>query len=810
MKIFITVLFTLLVLNSYGQSSISGQLIDNKGDVVAFANVALYKATDSSMVKVEISDIDGQFKLQGLTAGNYFLKATFVGLPNFVLNNILLKKDETKNLKALTFKAQAEELEEFSVTEERAMVEVRPDRTIFNVQGTTNSVGSNAIELLRKAPAVTVDNNGGINVLGRSGVMVYIDGKQLPLSGDDLTNYLNNLTADQIDRIEIITNPGAKYDAAGNAGIIDIRLKKEKNLGANGAMSTTLTQGELTRFNINGSGNYRNKKMNVFGTVGSGINDNFHNRIYQSTQNGIYLDEINNTQNNRDSYHARIGSDFFLHKNHTLGFLVEGRKVNGEENGFNQISIADQNTPTTIDSVLLAENSSIYIRKQNTYNINYRFYNKKRQSINVDLDYGNYQNENKEYQPNIYYTPNQDSILSEATNTFNTPTDIDIYTAKVDVESPFLKGQLGFGTKYSGVKSANTFLVYNNENGASTIDSLQSNDFNYNEKVIAAYVNYATPLSKKFNLSIGIRVEHTDARGDLIALSPDLHEPPVVSNYLSFFPSGGITWLVSKKNSLALNYGRRINRPNYSVLNPFRKQISELSIAKGNPFLKPEFVNNIELGYTLAYKYNFKLAYSRTNDKITRLIGPDDSDPRANFISWDNLATQEVYSFNASIPVTINKWWDAFFNASANYTDNQADYGNNAIVDVQNYGYTLYQQHTFKLPKAFKGEISGYYSGPGVWGGVFKYEANWSLNLGIQRQFFDKKLKIRLTANNIFDQPGWKGSSSFDGLESYGTGSWDNHYVSASLSYNFGNQNVKSRKRKSGLESEGKRVGDGN
>lgn len=807
MKLLITTLFSILLLSSFAQSSITGQLKDSNGEAVAFANVALYKATDSSMVKVEISDVDGNFKLQGISAGNYFLKATFVGLPDFTLKNILLKKDESKNLKTLIFESQAEELEAFSVTEERAMVEVKPDRTVFNVQGTTNSVGSNAIELLRKAPAVTVDNNGGINVLGRSGVLVYIDGKQLPLSGDDLTNYLNNLTADQIDRIEIITNPGAKYDAEGNAGIIDIRLKKDKNLGANGAVSTTLTQGDLTRFNINGSGNYRNKKLNVFGSIGSGINDNYHNILRQSTQNGIYLDEVNNNQNNRDTYNAKIGTDFFVHKNHTLGFLVEGRKTNGEGIGFNQIDIADQNSPTVIDSVLIAKNTSIYIRKQNTYNLNYRFYNKKRQSLNIDLDYGKYQKENKEFQPNIYYNSGQDSILSEVTNSFNTPTDIDIYTAKADFESPFLKGQLSFGTKYSGVETANTFTVYNIENEVATLDSTQSNDFNYKEQVIAGYVNYSTPLGKKLNLSLGVRAEQTDASGNLIAVDPSLQEPPVNSNYLSFFPSGGITWSLSKKNSLALNYGRRINRPDYNVLNPFRKQLSELSIAKGNPFLKPEIVNNIELGYTLAYKYNFKLAYSRTDDKITRLIGPDDADPRASFVSWDNLATQEVYSFNASIPVKINKWWDAFFNASANYTDNQADYGDGAVVDVQNYGYSLYQQHTFKLPKAFKGEISSYYSGPGVWGGVFKYEANWSIDVGIQRQFFDKQLKVRLTANNIFDQPGWKGTSSFDGLESYGTGSWDNHYVSASLSYNFGNQNVKSRKRKSGLESEGKRVG---
>jgi len=807
MKILLTLLLSSLSVLAFAQSSISGNLKDNNGETVAFANVALYKATDSSMVKVEISDVDGKFKLREIPAGNYFLKATFVGLPEFTLNNILLKNKEDKNLATITFASQSEDLQEFEVVTERAMVEVKPDRTVFNVKGTTNSVGSNALDLLRKAPAVTVSNTGGINVLGRSGVMVYVDGKQLPLSGDDLTNYLNNLTADQIDRIDIITNPGAKYDAQGNAGIIDIRLTKDKNLGANGAISSTITQGDLTRFNINGSGNYRNKKMNIFGTVGSAINDNYHNILNQSTQNGVYLDQINNTQNNRDIYNGRLGTDFFLHKNHTFGFLVEARKANGEEIGYNKIDIANQTTPEAIDSVLIANNTALYTRKQNTYNLNYRFYNKKQQSLNFDLDYGKYQNERKSLQPNQYFNSAQDSLLSEVINAFNTPSQIDIYTGKLDFETPFMKGVFGTGVKYSGVKSDNTFAVTNIVNNVVTIDSTQSNDFTYHEKVYAGYLNYVRPLGKKFNISLGVRAEQTDATGDLTALKPELQEDPIHQNYLNFFPSAGITWAVAKKQSVALNYGRRINRPDYSVLNPFNQQISELSIRKGNPFLKPEIVNNLELGYTVAYKYNFKIAYSRTDGKITRLIGPDDSDPRASFVSWDNLATQEVYSFNASLPLTLTKWWDAYINLSGNYLDNQADYGNGAVVNVQNFGYTIYQQSTFKLPKGFKGEISGYYSGPGVWGGVFKYDANWSLNLGIQREFFNKQLKARLTANNIFNQPGWKGTSSFNGLETKGTGSWDNHFVSLSLNYIFGNQNVKSRKRKTGIEAEGKRVG---
>ncbi|MFT5385867.1 MAG: iron complex outermembrane receptor protein, partial [Saprospiraceae bacterium] len=235
---------------------------------------------------------------------------------------------------------------------------------------------------------------------------------------------------------------------------------------------------------------------------------------------------------------------------------------------------------------------------------------------------------------------------------------------------------------------------------------------------------------------------------------------------------------------------------------------SELSFQKGNPFLFPEIVNNIELGYTLKYRYNFKIAYSKTTDQITRLISPDDVNPKAGFITWANLATQTVWSANISAPVQLAKKWNAYFNVSASHLDNQADYGEGGSVDIQAFTYSIYQQHTFDLPWKLKAEVSGYFSGPGVWGGVFKYDSNWSLNLGLQRKFLKDKLNVRVSANDIFYESGWNGVSIFNGLESRGNGNWDSRRVSMSLSYAFGNQNVKSRKRTTGLKEEASRVGE--
>lgn len=806
MKVLITLLLTCLIFNIQAQSSLKGRLEDSNNASVPFANIILFNSSDSNMIKVETTNESGEFNIMDITAGNYFLKATFVGFPDLIKNDIQLLEGETKDLKVLTFEVQSD-LEEVVVTIERDIVEVKPDRTIFNVEGTINAVGLDAISLLRKAPAVSVDNNDNINVLGRSGVMVYIDGKQLPLTGSDLSNYLKNLSADQIDRIEIISSPGAKYEAEGNAGIIDIKLKKDDSIGAYGSISSTFTKGILTRYNTNLSGNYRTKTMNVFGTIGYNKNDNFHNINFISYQNGIYMDEINNSENRRNINNYRIGTDFFLHKNHTLGFLVGARIVDGEEISYNKIEISDQQNISIVDSVLIAENSGINDRIQNTYNLNYRFFEKKRGSLNIDFDYGSYQNKNTRYQPNLYYNATVDKVLTKAVNSFDTPNDINIYTAKLDYEKTIGKGKLGVGSKYSKVVTNNTFKVFNEADLTPILNNTLSNLFDYDENVYAGYVSYSSPISKKIKAQGGLRIEKTLATGDLTPFLTTLKEDPVELNYLNLFPSAGITWDIKEKQSLALNYGRRINRPDYNVLNPFRKQLSQLSFEKGNPNLSPEIVNNVELGYTLNYKYNFKVAYGLTTDKITRLIGPDDIDPRAGFISWDNLATQEVISINASLPITIFEWWSSFNNLSASHTNNQADYGNGAIVDVQNFGYMIYQQNTFNLLKGFKGEVSGYYSGPGVWGGVFVYESNWSLDVGLQKLFFNNKLKARLSANNIFNRFGWRGKSEFNGLISAGDGMWDSRFVSLSLSYSFGNKKIKSNNRNTGIESESKRVG---
>lgn len=784
--------------------SVYGKILDPQGQAVDFATIALKSALDSSLLKVEMSDQEGTFKLQQVENGSYFVEISFLGFENEVAAFNVANEDLM--LQNTIMRPSSTELEEVTVTATRRLLEVRPDRTVFNVQGTVNSAGENVLDLMRKAPGVLVDNNDNITVLSRSGVLIYVDGKRLPLAGDDLSSYLKSLTSEQIDRIDIITNPGAKYEAEGNAGIIDIIMKRDENLGYNGSLSGTLTQGRYRRGNTSFTGNYRNKKTNVFGNISYNGGENWNELIFNNFQNNFLISENNQIVNSRQTANYRVGADYFINKYSTIGILYSGQQGIGGSESMNSSDISSASTPNVIDSILIANNSSESSRTQNSINLNYAF-KKDKQSLNIDLDYGSFDRVSETNQPNEYFNSTQTQLLTARNVFYSTPVDIDIATVTVDYEVEKGKGKIGFGGRYNNVVTDNTFLFFDVDEQIRTQNDTRSNRFNYNESVSAAYVNYSSPITEQISFSGGVRMEHTDATGDLQAFDVNLSEDPVEFNYLSFFPSLGLTYQKNPKHIWALNYGRRINRPDYNVLNPFREQLSELSFSKGNAFLSPEIVNNVELGYTFGYMYNFKLGYSLTTDQITRLIGPDGSDPRAGFITWENLATQEVISFNISAPVQVNKWWSAYFNVNASYINNQADYGEGGVVDVQAGTYSIFSQQTFNLPWKLKGEVSGYYSGPGVWGGVFRYEPQFGINLGLQRKFLDEKMNVRLAFSDITYNQGWRGVSEFNGLRGEGRGNYDSRTANLSISYAFGNSKVKSRKRKTGIEDAAGRVG---
>ncbi|MEO1261826.1 MAG: TonB-dependent receptor [Bacteroidota bacterium] len=786
---------------------ITGKVIGTDGAPLSFANVLLYQLSDSTMVKAEYTDENGAFTLLNVAAGNYWINISYVGLPPFDTEPFETQRDGIFALPDIVISSEGVELTEVVVKTTRPIVEVHADKTVFNVDGSINATGSDAMELLRKAPGVVVDNNDNIIISGKNGVQVYINGKPTYLSTSDLAAYLKTVQSTEIDNIEIITNPSAKWDAQGNAGIINIKMKKDKRLGANGSVDMGYQRGDFNNYNGSVSGNYRNKKMNTFGRYS--YNDrhgsNFFN-LYRE-QVGLSYDQKNPGVNESQSHNFRLGNDFFINDKSTLGVLVTGYNSDHQGNQNSDMLIRNIGSEV-VDSSLVASTITDGKRANYNFNANYRFDNGKGIVWNFDGDYGLFRNENVNVNPNFIYLGlgrTEDDILSQEEFLMDAPTDIDIYTFKIDHERPFLKGQLSTGVKYALVSTDNDFQFFNIIEGEQILDLERTNRFIYDENVNAAYVNYARKVGK-FSFQAGLRLEQTNSEGDLTAIKPNSDEN-VKREYLDFFPSAGVTWQANEKNQFGLTYSRRIDRPSYQDLNPFEGRLDKLTFEKGNPFLRPQYTNSIGLTHTYGYRINTSLTYSKTTDLITRLTDIDDRNENASFITYENLASQENLSLNISSPIPVAKWWNAYVNISGYYTHNEADFGDGKVVDLDVFAYNFYAQNTFSLPKGFMLEVSGWYSSPSIWGGNFKTDPMGVLDLGIQKKILKDRATLKISVSDVLKTNEWNSESIFGSLYMTAGGGWDSRRLRVNMTYRFGNDQVKSaRRRSTGLEDEKKRV----
>lgn len=626
--------FSVFAQNSH---SIIGTAESDNGEAVSFAAVGLMNISDSSLAKASVADADGNFRFVDVRNGNYFVIITSVGYQKFTSSTISVTENSGKEINLNKFVIQSNNiLDAVEITAKKPMVEVLADKTVFNVEGTLAASGNSALEVLRKAPGVILDNNNGIIVEGKSGVQVYIDGKRSVLQGDDLTNYLNTLQASDIESIEIITQPSSKYDAAGSAGILNIKLKKNKNFGTNGTISLGFSVWDNERYNSSISLNNRTKKTNTFFTYSNrfGKTGQFLN-LYR-TQNGFIFDAKDRSIHDTNSHNFKVGTDIFATKKSTFGVLINANFSDGSFKTNTKTPIINQATNEKVQ-VLKASGNDVSNLYNLLGNLNYRYEDTTGHTFNVDLDYGQFSNKTNNYQPNVYYDATQTNILAQFNYEMNTPTKVDIATFKADYEQNFLKGKLAIGVKSSMVNTDNTFDFYNEIDGVLIFNENKSNIFVYKELVNAAYFNYNKKW-QKMNLQLGLRAEHTQSDGKLTSNQTENNER-VKRDYLNLFPSGGLTYNANKDNSFGLTYSRRIERPNYQNLNPFQEQIDELTLRKGNAFLQPQYTDNIKFSHTYKYTLNTSISYSYINDFFGQVTSSQDE--RRSVIQTQNIATQE-------------------------------------------------------------------------------------------------------------------------------------------------------------------------
>ncbi|MDQ3015302.1 MAG: TonB-dependent receptor [Bacteroidota bacterium] len=796
--------FSSLIAQNPG-TAVTGLVVDENKDPIAFATLTLFQAVDSTMEKAGYLADDGSFTMTHLTPGLYYLNISFVGYDTYVSDPFSVNPDQTTSLNVIAMSSFATELGEVVVATSKPLVEVKPDKTVFNVEGSVNAIGNNGLELLRKAPGVVVDNNENLMLIGKSGVKVYIDGRQSILTGDDLASYLKSLQSSQIEAIEVITQPSSRYEASGNAGIINIRLIKDKSLGTNANLSLGYNQATHSRINGNLSLNNRSKLVNVFGNLNYSQGENSDFSFFERTTSEIFTDQMNRGVNEWDNYSLRAGVDFLVSANSTFGILVDGFMNDDIWNSrINTVISPSRNEPVT--ELLQATNSVESDRENYNFNGNYKFDNKKGTVLNIDADYGSYNSIGNSYQPNYYYNPITNELTDSKIFAANMPTTIDIKTLKVDYENGLFGGTVGTGLKLALINTDNTYEFYDIIDGEPILNIDRTNQFNYAENVNAAYVNYNRQW-KKIGIQLGVRMEQTDSEGELTSQKPQ-NDETVKQDYVDFFPSGGITYALDAKHTFRINYSKRIDRPNYKDLNPFEFKLDELTFQKGNPFLRPQYSNSIQLGHTFNYTLNTTLTYSRTNDLMAEIT--DTASTKAAFITMENVAQQDVFSLSVSYPFALSKAWNVFANSGVSNVHNKADFGDGKIVDIEATTFNIYMQHTFSLPKSFTFEVSGWYNSPGIWGGNFASSAMWSIDAGISKKIWKDRGNIKLGVGDIFKSMEWSGVNNFGALAMNARGGWESRQVKLNFNYLLGNSQVKgNRNRSTGLEDESKRASSG-
>ncbi|WP_462252833.1 TonB-dependent receptor domain-containing protein [Ferruginibacter sp.] len=799
-KFFNLLVATTIVMCSQAQTNTAGKVTGSIKDggqqkIIDAASVSLLKAKDSSLVKVAITDSAGNFVVENVKDGTYLVLATSIGHSKTYSNVFSISPEKLNvNLGVLQLIPQDKSLAGVTVIAKKPFIERKIDRTIVNVDAAISNAGTTALEVLEKSPGVTVDKDGNISLKGKAGVTIMLDGKPAYLSGQELTNLLRTMPSSNLDQIEIMTNPSAKYDASGTAGIINIKTKKNKQKGFNGSANTSYGQGIYARNNNSLNLNYRNGKFNLFSNFGASFDRNYQElyilRKFKNNSgviNRIFEQNAFMGRKNHN-YNGKIGVDFYASKKTTIGFVVNGSSALQQQDGLNTTYFYDG--IQALDSIAIADNDEKSPWKNGSINFNFRHtFDSTGKELTIDADYVKYKSDRSMGLLNKYYASNRqqsggDNLVGEL------PTGVNIYTFKMDYTQPLKKGiKLETGIKAGFVNTDNTAGYFNVIGGVKNVDYTKTNRFQYKENINAAYINVSKEI-KKWGLQGGIRVENTNNSGHQFG-NPQKGDSAFKNSYTGLFPNVFVSYKANDKNQLTFSYGRRIRRPDYEDLNPFLFFIDNYTYEQGNPFLQPSIANTLEASHTYKEFLTTSVNYTHTKGLFAEVFEPNGNAivvTRRNFGSTDNASL----SVNAQIPVT--KWWMAIPYTELNYSSYKGAFASGNInINATYFMVNVTNQFTFK--KGWSAELSGFYRTKGIEGQILIFPLG-QLSGGVQKQVLKKKGTVKLNIRDAFRTMRPKGEINIQSTEASFRQQRDSRVVTLSLIYRFGKpiKGVKNRK----------------
>ncbi|NCI48382.1 TonB-dependent receptor [Sediminibacterium roseum] len=777
------------------------------------ATVELLKSKDSSLAKTAITDRNGVAEFDNIRAGSYFARISFVNYATTFTSFVTITADQPNiAIPTIVLQPRAAEMKEVVVSTRKPFIQRLADRLVVNVENSIVSAGSSAMDVLERSPGVSVDQNDAIGLRGKQGVTIMIDGKPTPLTGADLASYLRGLPSNAIERIDLITNPSAKYEAAGNSGIIDIRMKKDQRLGTNGTLTAGYGQGIYPKANAGGTINYRNKKVNLFGNYNYAYRMNLNHLILDRNfyTNGVYSggDLKDNYAKRPSNFHAfRGGADFFLSKKDILGFVVTHNYGLGESNTDNNSVVlnSSKQAASTFQTKAFANSTN----RNTIANINYKHsFNTAGKELTADIDYGEFKSGSLSTTATKYYALNGGALQPDYILNGDQSGKLKLRTAKIDYANPLPQGaRFETGLKTSYVSSDNDAKFFDMSSGSPVDDVNKTNRFFYEEYNNAAYFNLAKEF-KRFNFQVGVRAEHTRLKTHQVKGNTYFD-----SSYLKLFPSAFLNYKIKDDQILGISVSRRIDRPGYSQLNPFLFLIDVTTYGTGNPRLLPQFTWSYELNYTVK-SINFTLAYSHTtqnqNIAIARFKDVFPTIPQADNVTVQipiNLSTSDYYGVSVSAPVRVNKRWNMINNANMYINKFNGRLGiTNLNRGKPAFDYRV--NNTFTLGRGWTTELNGNFSTGGQ-NGFMVSNPQWGIALGVQKTVMQNRGTIRFNITDIFwtDLP--RATITYDNYIEKWHAYRESRVANLSFTYRFGKNTVQAaRKRTTASEEERQRAGN--
>lgn len=781
-------ILTLLLLPTLliSQINIKGRIIDHSQSI-AWANVVLTRL-NGDIVTGGISDDDGNFNLQ-TDSGIYNLTISFMGYSNFVKE---IKLTENLDLGTIVLKAD-NTLDEIVITQKKKLIEQKPDRLVFNVENSVTAIGGDALDALSIAPGLSVQNNS-ISLLGRGESRVMINGRLLQLSAEDLSSYLSAIAASDIKKIEVITSPPAKYEAAGNGGLINIILKKGKLNSWKNSSSIISNINTYNFISLRNSFLYNKNKLslslNLNGTKGNSRNTEDFQVFYPSSKWDIDID----SKDGEDNLSAQMLLDYNISKKTTIGIQYLGNSKS--PNMIDKSTSRIVNTSNTLDSLLI--NNGNNQSKVNSHLINLHS-NSKLDSlgtnVSFDLDYFSYDSDqDRGFITNSFLPSREFQGINAAANTFSNQK-IENYSIKTDIEQPLEFVNLSYGIKLSTIKNNSDIRFFNTISGNPVLDTNISNTFKYEENIQAFYINGSKKINEKWDIQLGLRFENTKTKG----VSIQLNETNT-NSYSKLFPSFYASYNKDENNSFSLSYGKRVERPRFRDLNPFRSVISSNTFSVGNPFLRPSFIDNFDFKYT--YKNNFTTnAFLNIRDDGSSIIFTSDVETSTQIATRANFFKQYNFGITQSLLFNKTSWLESqnsvtLLGSKTNFTENIGATPQNGFMINAN------SSNKINLNKTTKLQLDAYYSSP-FKTGLFSVGEMHSIDLGISKQFLNKQLQVAVLVKDIFNRSSLNNfESTVNSVKQVYAQNDNNRFIRLSASYSFGNKKVNEKLRNFGNEEE--------